>query len=202
MKKRDPDLDRLEHLLEQCLGRIDAEAYRIQDLPDGDDGYETADAVEQETAMLQDLVDHMLVVDDQASQAALNPIVERATQACVTELGVPIVVRQRLDPDLPPVAVSPNELTHAVRRALVLAVEDLDAGGELIVTTRRDDDVAVFEIESRGLSAEAGPFRGERAETLGDFVGTFDGRCRVATDDHHGLLLVLELPMALATDER
>jgi len=201
--KRDRELDRLTTLLGQCLGRIDEQAYRLQRVDDdaedcGDDG--VADVLENEAARLQELVGSLLERADAPEQSDLDEIVHASVRGCMQELGSPIVVRQRLAGELPPIACTPGQLAYAVQRALVLATSRLDVGGELRVTTRREDDCAVLELEGQG-TRNARNLQ-DRAETLCEFVTSFRGTCRVAYDEQQNLLIVLELPLALAIDER
>ncbi len=201
--KRDRELDRLTTLLGQCLGRIDEQAYRLQRVDDdaedcADDG--VADVLENEAARLQELVGSLLERADAPEQSDLDDVVHDSVRGCMQELGSPIVVRQRLAGDLPPIACTPGQHANAVQRARVLATSRLDVGGELRVTTRREEDCAVLELEGQG-TRNARNLQ-DRAETLCEFVTSFRGTCRVAYDEQQNLLIVLELPLALAIDER
>jgi hypothetical protein len=201
--KRDLELDRLTTLLGQCLGRIDEQAYRLQQVGDeaedcADDG--VADVLENEAARLQELVGSLLERADAPEQSDLDDVVHASVRGCMQELGSPIVVRQRLAGELPPIACTPGQLAYAVQRALVLATSRLDVGGELRVTTRREDDCAVLELEGQGTRNDRN--LQDRAQTLCEFVSSFRGTCRVAYDEQQNLLIVLELPLALAIDER
>ena len=142
--KRDRELDRLTTLLGQCLGRIDEQAYRLQQVDDEaedctDDG--VADVLENEAARLQELVGSLLERADAPEQSDLDEVVHASVRGCMQELGSPIVVRH-----------------------------------------------------DRNLQ--------DRAQTLCEFVTSFRGTCRVAYDEQQNLLIVLELPLALAIDER
>lgn len=201
--KRDLELDRLTTLLGQCLGRIDEQAYRLQQVDDEAEDYTddgVADVLETEAARLQELVSSLLERADAPEQSDLDDVVHASVRGCMQELGSPIVVRQRLAGELPPVACTPGQLAYAVQRALVLATSRLDVGGELRVTTRREDDCAVLELEGQGTRNDRN--LQERAQTLCEFVSSFRGTCRVAYDEQQNLLIVLELPLALAIDER
>jgi hypothetical protein len=194
------DLDQLTTLLGKCLGRIDEQAYRLQQLGDDDCAAEDAgDVLEHEAATLQELVGSLMeqVVPDHAD---LNDVVRHTAAAWHHELQLPIVMRQRLAPKLPPVACNPGQLTYAVQRALVLAGDQLQAGDELVLTSRIDADQVLLEIEGRGTPADRRIDR--RVQTLCDFVASFRGHCRVARDERHQLLIVFELPLALVPDDR
>lgn len=199
MDQSERNLDRITSLLGQCLGRIDAHAYRIQELDEVDETLLTAEQIDTETAELQELVGSLLdnVVDGDESD--LNRIVDQAVRSCIAAVEMPFVVRQRLAPDLPSIACGPGQLTFAVQRALGIGIGHLEPGGEIVITTRRDDDRVVFEMESRGTEGDR--HLHDRAATLCEFVASFAGRCRVESDDHGTLLLALELPMALAADD-
>jgi hypothetical protein len=76
----------------------------------------------------------------------------------------------------------------------------LEPGGEIVLTTRREDDSIVFEMESHGESRDR--HLEDRTVTLCDFVASFHGQCRAESDEQGTLLLALELPMATAHGER
>jgi hypothetical protein len=141
----------------------------------------------------------MLEQTEAVDQSDLNTVIAAAVSSCLRELAVPIVVRQRLQPVLPPVMCNPGQLTFAVQRALVLCTSALDAGDELWLTSRRDGDQVVLELEcpvadhARNLAA--------RSQTLCEFAAAMRGNCRVDRDDRGSLLVVLELPIALAIDQ-
>ncbi len=201
MAPGESEFDRITDLLGQCLGRIDEQALRLQADADGggDDG-DAADRLEHDLAALQELVDEL--VDRSAAQERcnLNRIVDAAVSSCLQELGTPILVRQHLAPHLPAVGCAPGQLGYAVQRALMIAASRLEAGGELVVTTRRDGDGTVLELESSGGQRDR--HLRERTETLCEFVAGFRGHCRVDHDERGHLLVVIELPEAVACDER
>lgn len=199
---REPDLDHLTTLLGQCLGRIDEQAYRLQRVDDDEDeidGAEVADVLENEAATLQELVGSLIEQSEAPERSDLNRVVDGAVRGCMAELGTPIVVRQRLAAELPPIACRPGQLAFAVQRALVLATGRLDVGGELLVTTRREDDQVVLELEARAAQRDRN--LQQRVQTLCEFVASFRGNCRVAHDEKHNLLVVMELPVAFVIDE-
>ncbi len=201
MAHRETDLDRITTLLGQCLGRIDEQAFRLQQTEDdsNDVDLDVAAVLENEAAQLQELVGSVIETNERLEQADLNRIVDRAVRECVAELGVPIVVRQRLAKDLPPIACGPGQLAFAVQRAVMLGLGRIDAGGEIIVTTRRDGDAAMFELECTGRGRDR--HLRERTTTLCEFVAGFRGNCRIDADDRGALLLALELPTALSIDD-
>jgi nitrogen-specific signal transduction histidine kinase len=197
MHAPESDLDRLTRLIGQCLGRIDAEAYRLQNC-DLDECLLIGDLLEAESATLHELVDSLLERAGSEERTDLNLIVERAVRSCLAETGVPVVVRQRLEPGLPSVACDPGPLSFAVRRALSIAVGRLQPGGEIVLQTRRDDQGVVLELECRGIAG--GNHLAERTVTLCEFVADLQGRCRV--HDHQGsMLLMLELPAVFSAGE-
>ncbi len=199
MPPPEPDLDRLTNLLSLCLGRIEEQAFRLQD-DTGQHEAELAGSVfDDETVMLQDLVGSLLHAP-QPEHSDLNATIERAVLSCLDEIGMPVVVRQRLALGLPAIACAPGPLAFAVQRALMLGLGRLEPGGEVVLTTRRDDGSVLFELESYGARADR--HLQERTETLAEFVAGLQGNCRVQTCDRDRLLLVLELPAAFALDER
>ncbi len=196
---REPNLDDLTTLLGQCLGRIDERAYRLQQNDDADD-LDAPDVLEQEAATLQELVSSLIERNEAPQPCDLNRIVHRAITSCLAELGTPIVVRQHLADNLPLIACQAGQLAFATQRALMIAVGRLDAGGELLVTTRAEEDSVLLEIESRGGLGDH--HLQERAETLCDFVASFGGNCRMARDERNNLLVVIELLQVSAFDDR
>lgn len=197
MSQRETDLERITTLLGQCLGRIDEQAFRLQ-RSDDEPIEADEDVLEQEAAILQELVGSLVESHTQLDQADLNRIVDRAVRDCIAELGVPVVVRQRLAPNLPPIACNPGQLAFAVQRAVMLGLSRLDPGGELVLTTRTDDDTVVFELECSGHQRDR--HLAERATSLCEFVSGFHGSCKVDTDERGELLLVLELPTTERVD--
>jgi signal transduction histidine kinase len=197
----DPDLDELTALVGRCLGRIDEQAFRIQELGDPDERvFLVADLLENEAAELQDLLTSLLAATQAATDTDINAIVDRVVAACLHELDVPIVLRQRLADRLPPVACPPAVLTHALQRALVLAADRLPPGGELTVTTREDDGRVLVEIASDGADGDGQ--LASRAETLREFVDAFGGLCRIDSDRDGSLCVALELPRVMTAGER
>jgi hypothetical protein len=196
---RQSDLDHLTTLLGQCLGRIDERAFRLQELGDDEVTEDADEVLEQEAATLQELVGSLVDRCETPVQCELNPIVEKSAVACIEELGAPIVLRLRLANDLPPIGCNAGQIAYAIQRALVIAAGRLDVGGELIVTTRRDDDGVVLELESHGGSRDR--HLQERSLTLCEFVASMRGHCRVDVHGRKTLLVVLELPQVPAFDE-
>lgn len=194
MTRRETELDRITTLLGQCLGRIDEQAYRLQQSGEDETDYEACDALEREAEMLQELIDSAVMQAARAEPVDLNRVVEQSLRGCVGELGIPVVVRQQFARDLPRLACAPSALAHAVQRAITLALGGIEAGGEIRVSTRLDGDVVLLEIESR--TAEQ-PHLDDRAATLDDFVKGLGGRCHVDHDGRGACLVAMELPAAL-----
>ncbi len=198
MTQRETDLERITSLLGQCLGRIDEQAYRLQHQGEDDEDFAAAETFEEAAAALQELIGNLLHAGERVEDAAADPIVRRALDEIIGELGVPVVVRQRLATGLPRVACTPGQLAFAVQRALMLAVAQIEAGGEVVVETRRDGDNVLLEVES---NCPAGvEHLGDRALTLRAFVAEFGGSCQVDTDGRGRILIALELPVALVSD--
>lgn len=198
----DLELDRLTQLLRQCLGRIDAAAFRCQ--TDGGD-IEPEACIEQlglETVQLQELMASLLDAAARMpeSQAAdLNQIVHRALQQNLQHCTTPVVLRSRLGTRLPNVGCTASQVSHAVQRALQLGIGHAGHGGVVEVFTRRDEDVVVFELQAEGHgTAETR----SRAATLAEFVASWGGRCRIERSEAGLLLLLLELPTVSVPDDR
>ena len=196
MASNDSDLDKLTSLLGQCLGRIDEEAYRLQQSGEDVD-FDCADRMEDETATLQDLIDSLLVVDMGSDETDVNSVVSRIAESCLQEIAVPIVLRQTLTTESSLVCAPAAMVTVAVQRAMVLAMTPLGPGDELRLTTRVESGSVVFEIESLGSHPDE--HANERAETLREFIEEFGGSCNVRSAGRD-LYLVIELPQVMATD--
>lgn len=197
----DPDFHDLSYLLGHCLGRIDEEALRLIAGVEGCDPDAIAIVLEDETSRLQDLLTSIVSGKGREAieQADLNHAVQSSVQALLQELPVPIVIRQRLQPELPPVLCAPGQLSCAVQRALVLASSHGGAGAEIELVTRAEDDGIVFELSCRQGATD--PNLGERAVTLRAFVADIRGRCDVELDPTGTLLLAMSLPAALELDQ-
>lgn len=192
MTRRQTELDRITTLMSQCLGRIDEQAYRLQD--PGSEDFEACDVLETEAALLQELVGSMVMHAEGGEKADLNRIVEQGLRNCIAELGIPVVIRQKLGAGLPQVAFAPGQLGFAVQRALLLTLGAIEAGGEISVVTRMDQEAVLLEIESGTLNNDA--HLGDRAATLSEFVTGLGGTCRVDTHGH-SCLIAMELPATL-----
>ena len=108
------------------------------------------------------------------------------------------MLRQNLCLDLPAVPFPPPVVSVALQRATMLAVSNMQPGGDLVLTTRRHDGAVLVEIEAHGC--ERDERLPDRTETLRDFVQGFGGDCHTDVDQHHSVFVVLELPLQLATD--
>jgi signal transduction histidine kinase len=201
MHDRDPELDDLQRLLGACLGRIDEQAHRIAHGDDEADPDAVASVLEDATAHLQQLVESLLdhSAAERIERADLDHTVARCVQTALAQASVPLVVRERLAGNLPPVACAPGQLAHAVQRTLALATAFAGRGGEIRVTTRRDGDDVLFELHCTGGAGDL--HLRERTVTLREFVAQFHGRCEASVDGTGGLWLALELPTALEPDE-
>jgi hypothetical protein len=196
MTSKDSDLGKLTSLLGQCLGRIDEEAFRLQEKGEDVD-FDTADRLEDETGILHELVESMLDVEMNSDETNVNQIVARVAESCLQELTVPIVLRQTLTAESSMVVAPAAMVNVAVQRAMALAVKPLGPGDELRLTTRLDCGSVLFEIESLGSHPDSNA--GDRVETLREFVEELGGTCQMR-QDAEDLFLVLELPQVMATD--
>ncbi len=196
MTSKDSDLGKLTSLMGQCLGRIDEEAFRLQEKGEDVD-FDTADRLEDETGMLHELVESMLDVEMNSDETNVNQIVARVAESCLQELTVPIVLRQTLTAESSMVVAPAAMVNVAVQRAMALAVKPLGPGDELRLTTRLDCGSVLFEIESLGSHPDSNA--GDRVETLREFVEELGGTCQMR-QDAEDLFLVLELPQVMTTD--
>lgn len=194
MPAPDPELEQLIRLIGTCLGSIDEHANRIVD-EDGEPGdYRLPERIDDEMAMLQELVESLLVVDlDHDATADVNSLVRQVMTNCLDELQVPIVIRQALAVGDTTVPAPRALVTGSLQRAMLLAIEPLGPGDELRVTTRIEADDVLVEIESMGGEPNRNLL--DRSETLRDFVEEFGGRCQVRAEQRD-LLIAIELPRA------
>lgn len=199
MHEPERNLDRITALLGQCLGRIDEHAFRIQQAEEPDTEFLTAEQIDNETAELQELVGSLLDNVVTAEDADLNRIVDQAVRSCLAAVEIPIVVRQRLAPGLPRIACGPGPLTYAVQRTLGIGIGHLEPGGELVLSTRCENDSVVLEMESRGGGKDR--HLEARMATLCEFVTGLAGTCRAESDEQGTLLVAMELPIAMAADD-
>lgn len=195
----DANLDHLTTLLCQCLGRIDERAYQLQQLGDEDFDLDPHDVLTAEATTLHELVGTLIERCAEVRHADVAAIVTRAVAGCLQELGAPVVVRQQLATDLPPVACDPGQLAFAVQRALVIAAGRLEVGGELAVSARAVDRSVLIEIETRGTARDR--HLQQRAETLCEFVAAFHGNCRIELPENGHLLVAIELPRTAPVED-
>jgi hypothetical protein len=188
---KNPSGDDLDDALLDCLAQIRRElqaASRGEEL--GDDGDGLVDAA----ASLDSLVDRIVQDASAVEHADLDAIVDRCAKDLVHSAKAPIAVRQTLLGRLPKVACKPDELAHAVRRALELCVGNTGHGGEIEIRTQNDGDNAVLELRSSGSGAHVV----DRALTLRAFAATCGGRCKVETERTGAVHLSLAFPFATA----
>ena len=196
MAREDTDLEQLSTMLRQCLGRIDEEAFRLQESDGEPVDFGEADRLEEATFELRDLVESLLVVEA-TEEADVNEVVSSVASARLQEVSVPLVQRLRLSEGSARAAVSRSVLATAVDRALSMAVGAVRAGGQLNLSTRVERDAVVLEFECQGCDLGDGAC--ERAETLRDFVEGFGGSCAVRCEQED-LFFVLEVPRVNATE--
>jgi len=183
----DDDLDRA---LLDCLAQI---GRSLGPLHDGEFLADEGDGLVDAAATLDGLVDRMIRESCGARHADLDEAVDKAAKALVHDGKAPLAVRQSLRGDMPRVACKPDELAHAVRRALDVCAGDAGIGGEISIRTDRRGEDAVLEVRSNG----SGDHVVERALTLRAFVKGCGGSCRITTDDDRGVTLTLSFPFAL-----
>jgi two-component system sensor histidine kinase HydH len=82
---------------------------------------------------------------------ALAPIVERALRLCSWDAAAKSVdVRFDPDPELPPVAADEDKLTQALLNLFINAVQAMDKGGRLSVSTTAADSGALLRVADTG----------------------------------------------------
>ena len=197
MATDDPNFDQLSSLLQECLGRIESETSQLAEDADERLDYGEIDRLDGATTDLQHLIDALVVVDVGSGEAEVNQIVERAAEASLQDIGVPIIQRLQLCHEATDVAAPRDLVTVAVQRALTLATSQLGPGDELNLSTRVEHRSVIFEVESRGSKRDQSTQY--RSETLREFVLGFGGACMVHMEQDD-MFLVLELPQVLASD--
>jgi hypothetical protein len=130
--------------------------------------------LEDEAARLQELVGSLIERAAAPEHGDLDEIVHAAVRGCMQELGTPIVVRQRLAGDLPPVACTPGQLAYAVQRALVLATGRLDTGGRAAPHDPPRGRRRGARARGQGRASGTATCR-PRVQTLCEFVASFRG---------------------------
>ena len=199
MRQHGPDPNRLASLLRQCLARIDEQANLVQRLDGKVSGSMASFLFEDEDSTLQGLLESLLAWSEPEDHADLNRVVRQTVQSFLGATNTPVVVREHLAPNVPPIGCGRVPLTCAVRRALVLALGRMDDGPEIVVTTRAEADSVVFEVERHSTVCEH--HLKERALTLCEFVARMQGECRIDFDGRGALLIAIDLPRALSVDE-
>lgn len=188
--RRGPHGDDLDDALEASLAEVQRQLRAIlRDDPQHDEG----DGLVDFAATLDGLVDRIVADSANADRADLDAIVDRCAQDLVHDAKTPVTVRQTLHGRLPHIACRPEELAHAVRRALDLCVGNAGRGGEVTIRTSQDGEHAQLELKSDG----AGDHVVERALTLRAFAKACGGNCRVTTDGSRGVALSMTFPLAL-----
>ncbi|HEX6811465.1 MAG TPA: hypothetical protein VF384_07570 [Planctomycetota bacterium] len=194
MRKRQSDVDRITTLLNACLGRVDEQARRVQQL----DGQVTDPAAshlfDKACTELHGLMNSLLE-SAAADRADLNRVVHDTVRSFLGETRTPVVVWERLAPDLPPIDSGSDKLASAVRRALVIAASHMETGCQILVATRADSHSVLLDVEGHGTGCDDNVL--ERSLTLCDFVAGLRGQCRIGSDEHGSLMIELELPRAL-----
>ena len=197
MPNHRPDPERLTSLLRQCLSRIDEQANSVH-RSKGRVTDSMAHLFDHEDTRLQGVLESLLAWSEPEDHADLNRVVRQTVQSFLGATNVPVVVREKLAPDLPSIACGPVPLTCAVRRALVLALGRTE-GGEITVTTKAEADSVVFEVERHSITCEY--HLKERGVTLCEFVARMHGECQIDYDQRGALLISIDLPRSLPVDE-
>lgn len=188
--RRGPHGDDLDDALEASLAEVQRQLRAIlRDEHHCDEG----DGLVDLAATLDGLVDRIVADSANADRADLDAIVDRCAQDLVHDARAPVTVRQSLHGRLPQICCRPEELAHAVRRALDLCVGNAGHGGEVTIRTALHGDQASLELHSDG----AGDHVVERALTLRAFAKACGGTCRVTTDGENGVALSMQFPLAL-----
>ena len=188
--RRGPHGDDLDDALAASLAEVQRQLRAI--LHD-EHRWDEGDGLVDLAATLDGLVDRIATESANADRADLDAIVDRCAQDLVHDARTPVTVRQSLHGRLPQISCRPEELAHAVRRALDLCVGNAGRGGEVTIRTALHGERALLQLESDG----AGDHVVERALTLRAFAKTCGGTCRVTTDGDHGVTLSMEFPLAL-----
>jgi two-component system, NtrC family, sensor histidine kinase HydH len=110
----------------------------------------------KETQRLQNILEDFLrfarVQDLKRTPVDLNVVVEEIRDFCEAQaMSQGIVVRTHYDPDLPRVALDVELFKQALLNLILNAQVAMPHGGELILTTRRDDPWVVLDVTDTGL---------------------------------------------------
>ncbi len=195
MNRSDDDLDgelgdclaALNQQLEELARGDQLDPFGTDDLVAGFDGG-IANLHRIVASLLQDVAEATAV-----SRADLDREVESSVRAFTASAKVPLVIRQQLHGGLPKVACHPDELRHAVERALSICSGGCAPGSEVAVRTFADDEQAVLEIRCNDVVRDLEA----RSLTLRAFATSWRGRCQLATGAQNGLTLTMTFPLAL-----
>jgi two-component system sensor histidine kinase HydH len=109
----------------------------------------------KETERLQDILEDFLrfvrVQELRKEPADLNGVVDDLRDFCephAAQQGV--ILRAQLDDDLPEIPLDVELFKQALLNLILNALLAMPDGGELILTTRREPDAAVFEVVDTG----------------------------------------------------
>jgi hypothetical protein len=182
--------------LTDCLGRIEAEAFRLQRANNTGHLFDAnCDLIEEATGELQQLVATLVETVDTGptGQSDLNQVAARAVQKAVRRSQLPLVVRTRLWEGLPPVACAADHLAAVLDRALSLAAGHAGAGGIVQIESSSEgiEVTLTITVDSHGMPSR------ERAHTLQEFVAVLGGKCSLDVGPHGGLLLTIQMPAVL-----
>lgn len=184
--------------LTECLGRIEAEAFRLQRANHtGHLADANCDLIEEATGELQQLVATLVETVDTGltGQSDLNQVAARAVQNAVRRSPLPLVVRTRLREGLPPVSCAAEHLAAVLDRALSLAAGHAGAGGIVQLESQACglEVTLAITVESHGNGVASR----ERGHTLQEFVEVLGGKCNLEVVNQGGLLLTIQMPAVL-----
>jgi PAS domain S-box-containing protein len=97
-----------------------------------------------------DLLDFARPSTPELRSEPLERVVDEAVAAALAQNAPGIEVRRDPDPELPSVAMDARLVRQAILNVAVNAVQAMPRGGRLTIRTRREDRVALLEIEDTG----------------------------------------------------
>lgn len=185
--------ERLDHLIASCLGRIDSEADRVCQGAEAADPDAVMAALDRETERLSTLIDlETARTGSEPPGLDLNAVIRRCSEDLLTQIGLPVVLVTRLEPDLPRLSLDRRRVVPLVERVLALGIAMAGRAGEMRVTTRCEDGSLLLELKT--LPGLDGPAREIACNEIGlvETVRGLGGRLDLGLDEHHCLHLALE----------
>jgi signal transduction histidine kinase len=111
---------------------------------------ETMEGVERTVSIVRDMKDFSYAGDDSREPTDLRDVVDTAVRVASARAPSGVEISRRDTGDLPPVPCVANQLNQVLVNIVVNAIEAVGPNGWVDVTTCRDADLAVIQVEDNG----------------------------------------------------